>query len=100
MRFDPGKLYNADGSLKNINKIDDDTRLELAGADVDQVTRGRGAKRILVTTSKIKYANKSVARDQAMKHFGLYKKDNEQAGAALGRALVMFYLPKNGREKS
>ncbi len=77
VRFDPGKLYNADGSFKKIHEIDDDTRLELVGADVDQIISGRGTNRAIVSTAKVKYANKQAARDQAMKHFRLFPSEKE-----------------------
>jgi len=79
IRFDPGKLYNANGTLKKIHEIEEDTRLELEGADVDQiVSRRTGA---VVTTSKVRFAKKSVAREQAMKHFRLFPSEKEQGGA-------------------
>lgn len=80
LRFDPRKLYHADGTLKSIDELDDDTALELAGHETE-VVRRRGARREEdeeVQVTKVKYPNKATARDQGMKHFGLYAKDNAQ----------------------
>ena len=75
MRFDPGKLYDANGNLLKIHEIDEDTRLELEGADVEQRVSRTGG--VTINTSKVRYAKKSTARDQAMKHFRLFPSEKE-----------------------
>ena len=81
IRFDPRRLYNPDGSMKKITDLTDDVALELEGADIEQVTRRqKGSKTdkvVSVTAAKVNFPRKSVARDQAMKHFGLYAKDKQ-----------------------
>lgn len=79
VRFDPAKLLNPDGSLKPVHEMDEDTRLALRGMEVDVIKVGRGKDAAIIGhTVKVKYPEKTAARDQAMKHFGLYKRDNEQ----------------------
>lgn len=83
MRFDPGLMYNEDGTLKRVQDMPDEVRLELEGVDVDQVSKVLKGKKgskdevtlLSVTTAKVKFPARHAARDQAMKHFGLYSKD-------------------------
>lgn len=44
--------------------------------------------RVALYTHKVKWLDKNTAREQAMKHFGLYQKDNAQRGDAAIRALL------------
>lgn len=84
IRFDPAKLYREDGSLKPIHEMDEDTRLALRGAEIDEIALGRGEERTVVGhTTKVKFPEKTAAREQGMKHFGLYKRDNEQQPAPI-----------------
>lgn len=83
IRFDPAKLYvtegPAKGSLKPIYEVDEDTRLALRGVEVDELTVGTGENRVVVGhTAKIKHPEKTAAREQLMKHYGLYELDNKQ----------------------
>ena len=83
-------LYNADGSMKKITELADDVALELEGVDIEQVMRRRkGSKSdkvVNVTTAKVNFPKKSSARDQAMKHFGLYAKDKAPPATSFGDA--------------
>lgn len=86
-RFDPRKLYDEKGHLRPVPELEDDAIVGLAGFEVDEIYRGRGKERKVVTrTAKVKLADRTRIRDQAMKHFGLYAKDNAQLGAAAGEA--------------
>lgn len=77
--FDPRKLFNADGSPKQITELDDDTAAALAGLDVHEEYTGQGEDKVFVGyTKKYKLVDKNAAIDKAMKHFGQYKRDNEQ----------------------
>ncbi len=76
IRFDPAKLFNAGGELKSIHEIDEGTRRALRGFEIEN---GR---------KKFKFPEVTAAREQAMKHFGLYGKDNSQRGDAAIRALM------------
>jgi phage terminase small subunit len=86
--FDPRKMFREDGSLKAIHELDDDTAQALAGFEVTEEFSGRGEARGLSGyTKKVKWLDKNSARDQAMKHFGQYMKDNKQVGEAAANAL-------------
>lgn len=75
LRFDPAKLYHQDGRMKALHELDADTRLALRGVEVDQILQ----EKVLVgRTVKVKFPEKTAAREQGMKHFGLYEKDNRQ----------------------
>jgi phage terminase small subunit len=72
--FDPRKLFNQDGTLKAIHELDDDTALMIASVETVQV----GSEDSPAIVKKIKWESKATARDQAMRHLGLYEKDNRQ----------------------
>ena len=77
--FDPRKLYRADGSLKPVHELDDDTAMALSGFEVVEEFSGRGEQRTSTGfTRKVKWLDKNVAREQAIKHLGLYERDNAQ----------------------
>lgn len=74
LRFDPADLYNKDGSLKSIHDIPEDARKCLVGVESVQI----GGEDSPATVHKLKWVNPAQAREQAMKHLGLYEKDNAQ----------------------
>jgi phage terminase small subunit len=82
--FDPRKLYQEDGSLKPIHELDDDAAQALAGFEVVEMAGGgefggpEGLKHVPMYTKKVKWLDKNAAREQAMKHLGLYREDNKQ----------------------
>jgi phage terminase small subunit len=79
IRFDPAKLYDEHGKLKPIHEIDEDTRLAMRGLEVDEITERVGdTTEVVGYTTKAKFPEKTAAREQGMKHFGLYDKDNRQ----------------------
>lgn len=75
LRFDPAKLYNPDGSFKSIHDIDVDTRLSLRSAEIEEI---KADGKIVGRTSKVKFPEKTTVREQGMKHFGMFEKDNRQ----------------------
>ena len=83
LRFDPRKLYNKDGTLKPIHEPDDDTALCLTGIEVVAMQSPDGESDKPLFVKKLKWESKATARDQAMKVFGLYEKDNKQKAGAL-----------------
>lgn len=86
--FDPRKLYDKRGELKPITELDDDTAAVIAGVDHVEEYTGRGDERELTGyTKKLKLADKNAALEKAMKHLGLYEKDNSQPSEALGKVL-------------
>lgn len=76
VHFDPRKLYNEDGTLKSPTELDDDTAAALAGIEI--IERRNDDESAVVTKTKIRWLDKNGAREQAMKHLGLYEKDNRQ----------------------
>lgn len=75
---DPRKLVNADGSLKQVHELDDDTAACIASLEIDEIMSGGNA---IGVTKKLKVWDKNSAIEKAMKHLGLYKADNEQQPA-------------------
>lgn len=81
---DPRKLYRADGTPLPINELDDDSAAVIAGVEVLEEFEGRGEERKLIGyTKKLKLWDKNAALEKAMKHLGLYEKDNSQRGESL-----------------
>lgn len=79
LTFDPAKLYMAGGQLKDITELDEDTRMALASVEFEQL----GSQDAPVFVRKYKWAARQGAREQAMKHLGMFEKDNEQKASAL-----------------
>lgn len=74
MTFDPAKLYRENGTLKDIPELDEDTRMALSSVEFEQV----GSPDAPVFVRKVKWANRAVAREQLMKHLGMFAADNKQ----------------------
>lgn len=74
LRFDPADLYDEWGNIKPIHEIPEDARKCLVGMETAQV----GSPDAPVMVQRVKWINAANARDQAMKHLGLYEKDNAQ----------------------
>lgn len=72
--FDPANLFAEDGSVKAITAMDQDTRMALVSIETVQM----GDPDAPAYIKKIKWAGKDKAREQAMKHLGMFEKDNGQ----------------------
>lgn len=99
VHFDPRKLYDEHGNLKPITELDDDTAMALSGVEVMEEFAGRGEKRELVGyTKKVKWLDKNAARDQAMKHLGMFREDNNQRNplSDLPRDMIKDLVAKLG----
>lgn len=71
--FDPRKLFNPDGSPKDITELDDDTAAALSGLDVQEVYEGHGEDREFVGyIKKYKLADKKGALDSVGRHLGMF----------------------------
>ena len=79
MTFDPARLFNADGTPKKIDELDADTRLALSAVEIDPAT---GA-------ISYKWASKSSARGDLMKHLGMFERDNSQKSESLSLLIRM-----------
>lgn len=75
LKSDPARLFDAAGRLLPIHKIDDATRAAIASIEVTEL-KAKG--KVVSRTSKIKFWNKNEAIDKAMKHLGLFERDNRQ----------------------
>lgn len=82
LRFDPRKLYNDDGSMKSIKDLDDATAACLTGIEV-VIQKGTENDEKPLYVKKVKWEGKAVARDQAMRVFGMFEKDNKQKASDL-----------------
>lgn len=74
LHFDPLKLFKDDGSLRPITELDEDTRKALVSVETVQV----GSAEAPIFIRKLKWAQKATAREQAMKHLGMFERDNRQ----------------------
>ena len=89
--FDARKMFDAKGNPIPLNELDDDTAAAIVGLDVLEEWAGSGRDRVLVGhIKKYKIADKNSALERAAKILGMFKKDNEQPGAAAGNAMAQF----------
>lgn len=72
--FDIRRIFNADGTLKRVIDLDDDTAAAIGSIEAIQV----GDDGQLIITKKIKAGDKNPALEKLMKHLGLYEIDNKQ----------------------
>ena len=88
--LDPRKLFNADGSPKGIQELDDDTAAAIAGLDVMEIYSGSGDDRTFVGyLKKYKMADKRSALDSIGKHLGMFKEKNELDVNIAGKVMVL-----------
>lgn len=87
LRFDPRKLFGQDGTFIPIHALDDDVALCLTSIET-VIVKGTEGSETPLFVKKIKWESKATARDQALKVFGMYEKDNQQ------KAGVMDGLPR------
>lgn len=67
--------YNADGSLKPVHELGDDAAAALSSVEVDEI----GTDGVVIgQTKKLKIWDKLGAIEKAMKHLGMFEKDNAQ----------------------
>lgn len=80
--FDVRKFYNADGSLKSIPELDDDTAFALAGMDVEEAYEhfGKGQAKPNGTIKKIKFADKGQNLERLGRYFKLFTDKIEHSG--------------------
>jgi hypothetical protein len=63
IRFDPRELLKANGKAKGLHALDEETALALTSIEVEGL--------------KVR-VDRGTAREQLMKHLGLFKEDNSQ----------------------
>lgn len=97
LTFDPALLYDQHGRLRPITQLDEDTRAALQGVEITEEVIGGGEGKkdqplALLRTAKVKWAPKQGAREQAMKHLGMFKEDNAQRTMLEGISREMLKL--------
>lgn len=86
---DPRKLLRADGTLKPPSEWDDDTAAFVGGLEIAEEFEGRGDARVSTGfTKKLKIWDKNAALEKAMKHLGLFEKDNSQVNKPVSINMV------------
>ena len=92
--FDVRKLFRHDGSLKDPSEWDAETAAAVASFETVEKSSGynsEGSPKARVT--KVKLWDKNAALEKAMKHLGLYEKDNAQRGPELSLQVVLVGPP-------
>lgn len=74
LEFDPARLYDSEGRLLPITELPEDVRMALTSVEFEQ----HGSPDAPIYVRKVKWAQRHNAREQAMKHLGLFEKDNKQ----------------------
>jgi phage terminase small subunit len=72
---DPRKLFREDGTLKAVHELDDETAAMVASMEREEIKVG---ERVVGHTRRIRLWDKNAALEKAMKHLGLYERDNRQ----------------------
>lgn len=80
-RFNPKRLFNADGRPKSITELDDDTAAAIIGLEVMEIYEGRGDDRRFVGhLKKYKLADKKGALESFFRHYGMFVERHEHTG--------------------
>lgn len=77
---DHRNFFAADGGLKPIHELDDDTAASLAGFEVEDVRIGSGEGAEFVRTRKIKTYDKTRSLEQLGKYMKLFTEKHEHSG--------------------
>jgi phage terminase small subunit len=116
-RSDLRKVFDANGNLKPLHELDDDTAAAIASVEVTEKRQNvrklkdpdEGEDQLVnevESIRKIRAWDKTKALDILAKHHGLFEQDNRQAGAAIADAFksdrdfarrVAFFLTKGMR---
>lgn len=87
---DPRPFLHSDGTLKPVEEWTHDMAASVASLEVLEEYEGTGDDRKLVGhTKKLKFWDKNAAIEKAMKHLGLYEKDNSQTRPNLALQVVL-----------
>jgi len=88
LHCDPARIFDKYGNLLPMHMIDDETR-----AAISSVELGENGM-----PTKIKFWSKVEAANIAMKHLGLYNRDNTQRSENLSLQVVLVGAPTNERQ--
>lgn len=104
IRFDPGKLFDEDGQPKDIQDLDDDTRLALAGLKVKVREIGQNPP-VILRTYEYKFPDKRATRETMAKHLGWVAPEKKELTGPGGEPLeggifeIILVEAEDGREK-
>lgn len=74
------KLFREDGSVKEVSEWPDDVAAAVSSLEINELYDGSGQERKQIGfTKKLKLWDKNAAVEKAMKHLGLFEKDNSQS---------------------
>jgi phage terminase small subunit len=95
---DLGRYYRADGTMKPIVEWDDDMRaavahLETEDTTVQITTEGKTTTSTAARVKKLKFWDKNAAIDKAIRHLGLYERDNAHHSENLELQVVLVGKP-------
>jgi phage terminase small subunit len=81
-----------------VHELDDETAAAISSVEVREEFEGHGENRKLVGyTKKIRFWDKTAAVNMAMKHFGLFEKDNSLKAANLALQVNLVQAPARTR---
>lgn len=87
---DTRKLYRPDGALKSPDEWDDDTAAAVSGLEVTEEFEGAGSQRVATGyNKKLKMWDKGAALNMAIRHLGLFERDNSQRAESLQLQVVL-----------
>jgi len=79
--LDPRNFYDANGALRNVTELDDDTAACMAGMEVEDVYQGQGEKRLKIgVCRKIKFADKGAHLERLGRYLKLFTDKVEHSG--------------------
>jgi len=82
---DPRKAFDKNGALLPVHEWPDSVAAGIASIEVDEIASGKGDERVVIGhTKKVKFWDKVSAIDKAMKHLGLFEKNNQQKNPFTG----------------
>jgi phage terminase small subunit len=71
--LDPRNFYDANGALRNVTELDDDTAACIAGMEVQDVYQGQGVERVKIgVCRKIKFADKGANLERLGRYLKLF----------------------------
>lgn len=80
----PKDLFREDGTMKPIHELDDRTARMISSMDVEEIWDGPPGEKVQVgVLKKVRMWDKNSAIDKAMRHLGLFEKDNAQKPAVV-----------------
>jgi phage terminase small subunit len=87
---DVRRLCNPDGSLKQVHELDDDVAAAISSFKIKEIEIDG---RVAVRTIEVKFWDKVAALDKAMRHLGLYERENAQHSENLELQVVLVGKP-------